>query len=81
MNFLTSLFHREEGISLYQYILAQKIDLAKNLLIYSDYSYIDIANYLGFTSQSHLGACFKAATGMTLREYRNRYKKETFDEI
>lgn len=80
-NFLTSLFHREEGISLYQYILAQKIDLAKNLLIYSDYSYIDIANYLGFTSQSHLGARFKAATGMTLREYRNRYKKETFDEI
>ena len=81
MNFLTSLFHREEGISLYQYIFAQKIDLAKNLLIYSDYSYIDIANYLGFTSQSHLSARFKAATGMTLREYRNRYKKETFDEI
>lgn len=77
-NFLSSLFHTREGIPLYQYILLQKIDLTKNLLIYSDYSYIDIANYLGFTSQSHLGSRFKAATGMTLKQYRNAYKKEEF---
>ena len=62
----------------HDFTFTQKIELAKNLLIYSDYSFIDIANYLGFTSQSHLGARFKAATGMTLREYRNKYKKEDF---
>ncbi len=77
-NFLSSLFHNHEGIPLYQYILLQKIDLTKNLLVYSDYSYIDIANYLGFTSQSHLGIRFKAITGMTLKQYRDTYKKEEF---
>lgn len=77
-NFLSSLFHAREGVPLYQYILLQKIDLTKNLLIYSDYSYIDIANYLGFTSQSHLGSRFRAETGMTLKQYRDTYKKEEF---
>jgi len=74
-NYLSSLFHNCEGVSLYQYILLQKIDLAKSLLTYSTHSYIDIANYLGFTSQSHLGKRFKDITGMTLRQYRDRYRK------
>ncbi len=77
-NYLSSLFHSQEGESLYQYILLKKIDLTKNLLTYSDYSYLDIANYLGFTSQSHLGTRFKAITGMTLKKYRDTYKKEEF---
>ncbi len=77
-NFLSSLFQTQEGISLYQYILQQKIDLTKNLLTYSNYSYIEIAHYLGFTSQSHLGSRFKEITGMTLKQYRDTYKKEEF---
>ncbi len=77
-NYLSSLFHEQEGMSLYQYIQQQKIDLVKNLLTYSNYSYIDIANYLGYTSQSHLGSKFKAATQMTLKQYRDTYKKEEF---
>ncbi len=77
-NYLSSLFHSQEGESLYQYILLKKIDLTKNLLTYSDYSYLDIAHYLGFASQSHLGARFKAITGMTLKKYRDTYKREEF---
>ena len=50
----------------------------KNLLTYSDYSFLEIANYLGFVSQSHLGKQFKTATGMTLKEYRDKYHKEEF---
>lgn len=78
-NFLSSLFRTHEGVSLYQYILLQKIDLAKNLLTYSNYSFIDIANYLDFSSQSHLNTRFKNATGMTLKQYRDAFKKESFD--
>ncbi len=77
-NYLTSLFRKQEGVSLYQYILKQKINLTKNLLTYSPYSYIDIANYLGFTSQSHLGKHFKELTGYTLKEYRNLYGKRNY---
>lgn len=74
-NYLSALFKKHEGISLYQYVLNQKITLVKNLLTYSSYSFIEIANYLGFSSQSHLGKAFKKITGFTLYEYRNRYGK------
>jgi len=40
---------------------------------YSDYSYIEIATYLGFSSQSHLGTHLKKHTGHTLRQYREIY--------
>lgn len=77
-NYLSSLFHKQEGQSLYQYILAEKMNLTKNLLIYSDYSYLEIAHYLGFLSQSHLGTRFKAMTGMTLKQYREANKNKDF---
>lgn len=77
-NYLNSLFRRQEGTSLYQYILGEKIKLVKNLLTYSDYSYMEIAHYLGFLSQSHLGTRFKAMTGMTLKQYRDIHHKDLF---
>jgi AraC-like DNA-binding protein len=77
-NYLNLLFHKQEGIPLYQYILHEKINLTKNLLTYSDYSYLEIAHYLGFLSQSHLGTRFKAITGMTLKQYRDEYQNDSF---
>ena len=77
-NYLSSLFRRQEGVTLKQYILREKVRLAKNMLAYSDYSYIEIANYLCFSSQSHLGEHFRRITGMTMRQYRNRYAREDF---
>ncbi len=74
-NYLSDLFRKYEGVSLSQYILREKINRAINLLIYSDYSYSDIALYLGFSSQSHLGTQFKKCTGYTLHQYRSIYKK------
>lgn len=75
-NYLSQLFKECEGISISGYILQEKINRAKNLLIYSDYSYIEIATYLGFSSQSHLGAQFKKHTGYTLRQYREIYGRK-----
>lgn len=74
-NYLCDLFKKKEGITIGEYILQQKIRLVQNMLIYSHYSYSEIAAYLGFSSQSHLGARFKKVTGMTLGEYRNAYAK------
>ena len=75
-NCLSQLFKECEGISISGYILQEKINRAKNLLIYSDYSYIEIATYLGFSSQSHLGTQFKKHTGYTLRQYREIYGRK-----
>lgn len=74
-NYLSSAFKKDTGISLYQYIMDEKISLVRNLLTYSDYSFSEIASTLGFSSQSHLGSVFKQDTGMTLMEYRRRYRR------
>lgn len=47
-NYLSDLFRRSEGITISDYILNEKIKLVKNMLIYSRYSYSQIASYLGF---------------------------------
>ena len=47
------------------------IEMAKNLLQYSDYSMIDIANRLSFSSQSHFIQQFRELVGMTPKKYRD----------
>lgn len=77
-NYLSSLFKKSQGVSLKQYIRHQKIKLVKNLLTYSSYSYSEIAAYLGFASQSHMGQDFKKETGITPRVFRERNASEDF---
>ena len=77
-NYLSSLFKRYEHMTLSAYILQEKIKLAKNLLTYSSYSFIEIATYLGFSSQSHFGQVFKKNTGITPRAFRDANASEDF---
>ena len=79
-NYLSDLFKKSEGTTILQYILREKIKLAKNMLIYSEYSYSDIAAYLGFSSQTHLNEHFKKALHMTLGAYRAKYKDKDFTQ-
>lgn len=70
-SYLSRLFKRETGNSVSDYIREQKIEMAKNLLRYSDYSMIDIANRLAFSSQSHFIQRFRESVGMTPKKYRD----------
>lgn len=77
-NYLSELFHQHEGITITDFILKEKVNLTKNLLSYSPYTYSEIAAYLGFSSQSHLGKIFKKHTGLTLKQYRDRFGVREF---
>ncbi len=79
-NYLSDLFRKAEGITISDYILQEKLKLVKNMLIYSRYSYNEIASYLGFSSQSHLGMRFRKHTGMTLHQYRETYGRKEFQD-
>jgi AraC family transcriptional regulator len=64
------LFKQSTGISPHQYVIQQRIELAKQLLQKTDRAIADIALNCGFNSQSHLGKYFRTITGTTPKEYR-----------
>lgn len=70
-SYLSRLFKKETGDSVSIYIRRQKMEIAKNLLQYSEYSMIDIANRLSFSSQSHFTQQFREFVGMTPKKYRD----------
>lgn len=72
-DYLSNIFRKYEGVTISRFILREKIKQVKNLLIYSGYSYSEIASYFGFVSQSHLGSLFKKETGYTLGQFRRVY--------
>ncbi|MGN0432970.1 MAG: helix-turn-helix domain-containing protein [Bilifractor sp.] len=77
-NYLSNLFVKYESKSFSDFVRDEKVRLIKNLLVYSDYSYIEIANYLGYASQSHMGKVFRKATGYTLKHYRDQFSSTEF---
>ncbi len=78
-SYLSRLFKKETGDSVSIYIRRQKIEMAKNLLQYSEYSMIDIANRLSFSSQSHFIQQFKELVGMTPKKFRDLYHALQWD--
>ena len=58
-SYLSKLFIEETGTSISSFIRTEKLKAAANMLKFSDYSYSDIAEYFGFSGQSHFIKCFK----------------------
>ena len=69
-SYLSTIFKKEIGISLSEYIRRMRIDTAKTLLQYTDFSCMEIAEYLCFSSDAHFSQAFSKYAGQTPREYR-----------
>lgn len=74
-SYLSSLFKKETGKSISEFIREEKIKAAANMLKFSEYSYGDIAEYFGFASQSHFIKCFREKTGLSPKEYRKKHSR------
>ena len=68
---LSSLFSEVEGTTIEQYIIHQKIERAKELLVYNELSLSEIANLLNYSSVAHLSNQFKKVTGLTPSHFKN----------
>lgn len=68
--YLSRLFKKETGSSVSDYIRRQKLETAKNMLLYSDFKPARIASVLAFPSQSYFNEIFKKYTGMTPGQFR-----------
>ena len=70
--YLSSVFNKETGRSITEFMQNIRIDQAKHMLVYSSLSFAEISNILCFGSQSYFNQVFKANTGITPSEYRKR---------
>ncbi|PKD43731.1 helix-turn-helix domain-containing protein [Rhodohalobacter barkolensis] len=69
------IFSDVNGMSVIQFIVIQKIERAKELMLYEDMPIDDIAEVLNYKNKHYLIAQFKKTTGLTPR-YFMRLKKE-----
>lgn len=67
---LSKLFSDVEGITIEHYFIAQKIEKAKELLVYDELSISEIAINLNYSSVSHLSKQFKKETGFTPTQFK-----------
>ena len=77
-SYLSVLFKKETGVPVSEYVLNRRIDTAKNMLLYSEYSASQISEILTFSSQSHFIRVFKKKEGMTPREYQVLHDRDSF---
>lgn len=78
-SYLSHIFKDEVGVPISDYIREKKIEKAQNLLKFCDYSLVEIANYLSFSSQSHFIQVFQSHVGMTPKKYRDLYYRSSWD--
>lgn len=69
---LTKHFRADLKKSIVEYVTDEKIKEAKRLLMYSDMTISEIAEYLGYSGQPYFQTVFKKKTGKTPYEYIKR---------
>lgn len=81
--YLTTLFSSVEGITIEKYVIRQRIEKAKELLMYDELSLGEIADKLGYSSVQHLSQQFKKITGLTPSHFKQlkENKRKPLDKV
>jgi len=67
---LSNLFSETQGITIEHYFIAQKIEKAKELLMYNELTLSEIAILLNYSDVAHLSKQFKKVTGFTPSHFK-----------
>jgi AraC-like DNA-binding protein len=63
--YLSNIFSEVNGITIQQFIIVNKIERVKELLLYDELNLTEIAHNLHYSSVAHLSNQFKKITGLT----------------
>jgi len=74
--YLSNLFSEAEGISIQKFIIAQKIERAKELIINDQLTLTQIASKLHYSSVAHLSNQFKKVTGLTPSYFKQLHHQQ-----
>lgn len=70
-SYLSKLFSDVEGITIEKYVILQKVEKIKELLVYNELSISEIAYKMNYSSSQHLSRQFKSTTGFTPSEFKS----------
>lgn len=73
--YLSSLYSSVESITFEQFIINQKIERVKELIVYDELTLSEIAFKLNYSSVAYLSNQFKKVTGMTPTQFKNSINK------
>lgn len=73
--YLANVFSEVKGITIQQFIILNKIERAKELILYDELSLKEIAFNLQYSSTAHLSNQFKKVTGLTPAYYKGIAEK------
>ena len=73
-NYLSRLFHKENGCSISDYILQKRMNMAKKLLVQTKLPVSAIGEQVGYETTTYFIRVFKREIGMTPKDYRKEMK-------
>lgn len=81
--YLANLFSEVKGTTIEQFFILQRIERAKEMLVYDELNLIQIADILHFSSSSHLCRQFKKVTGLTPSHFKKlkQHRRETLENV
>ena len=81
--YLSSLFSSVEGRTIENYFIEQRIEKAKELIVYGQQTLSEISLDLDYSSVAHLSSQFKKVTGLTPSAFKSvsAAKRRTLDSI
>lgn len=82
-SYLSNLFSSVEGLTIEKYIINQKIEKVKELLVYDELSLDEISYQLGYSSVQYLSNQFKKVSGLTPSHFKKlkENKRKPLDEV
>jgi AraC-like DNA-binding protein len=82
-SYLSHLFSAVEGKTIEKYMILQRIEKVKELLVYDELSLSEISYKLGYSSVAHLSRQFKNITGLTPSHYKTirEAKRKPLDQV
>ena len=82
-NYLSNLFSEVEGTTIEKYFISQRIERAKELIVYDEFTLSEIADQLGYSSVAYLSNQFKKVTGFTPSYFKSlkEYKRKNIEEL
>lgn len=82
-SYLSHLFSRVEGITIEKYLILQKVEKVKELLVYEEFTLSEISYQLGYSSSQHLSRQFKEISGLTPSHFKTIkvQKRKPLDKV